>query len=63
MNMNWQDMEKLLEKALENVLMEVSEDGKNIIADELNNAWNRGAKQMLNETLILFIRNEREMSA
>ena len=63
MNMNWQDMEKLLEKALENVLMEVKEDGKNIIADELNNAWNRGAKQMLNETLILFIRKERGMSA
>ena len=63
MNMNWQDMEKLLEQALENVLMEVSEDGKNVIADELNNAWNRGAKQMLNETLILFIRNEREVSA
>ena len=56
MNMNWQDMEKLLEQALENVLMEVSEDSRNVIADELNSAWNRGAKQMMNETLILFIR-------
>lgn len=56
MNMNWQDMEKLLEQALKNVLMEVSEDSRNVIADELNSAWNRGAKQMMNETLILFIR-------
>ena len=63
MNINWQDMEKLLEQALKNVLLEVSEDSRNVIADEMNNAWNRGAKQMLNETLILFIRKEREVSA
>lgn len=61
MTIDWQEMEKLLDQALENTIYK--DTGENAFADELNNAWNRGAKSMLNETLLLFIRKEREESA
>ena len=61
MNIDWQEMGKLLDQALENTIFK--DAGENALADELNNAWNRGAKSMLNETLILFIKKEREESA
>ena len=61
MNIDWQEMSKLLDQALEKTIYK--DAGENAIADELNNAWNRGARAMLNETLLLFIKKEREVSA
>ena len=58
MNINWQEMEKLLDQALAETVIEISE--KNTIADELNQAWNRGAEAMKSSVLVRFIRKERE---
>ena len=58
MYMDWQKASEILEKAFEKTKMEGVPG--NAFADELNNAWNRGAKAMMNEALILFIQNERK---
>lgn len=57
--MEWEKAEKILNEALANTVMEVDEENVSY-ASELNKAWNRGAKTMLNEALILFIRRDRE---
>ena len=50
--MNWEELNKLIDKALERTMIDVSDD--NQIATELDKAWNRGAKVALSNALILF---------
>lgn len=58
MNVNWKDAEKLLDEALAKTIFQVNEEDR--IAAELDKAWNRGAKAMLNEALLLFIQKDKE---
>ena len=48
--MSWEDVGKVLAKALDKVIM--SEDEGSCITQQLNKAWNRGAKSMYNRALI-----------
>ena len=53
--MNLEEAEAILEQALKNTLYEVQEE-ENTIGAELDKAWNRGAKTMMNETLALLVK-------
>ena len=57
MNVSWQEFEKILDEALVKTIFEVNEEDR--IAAELDKAWNRGAKAMLNEALLLFIQKDK----
>ena len=46
-----EDIKKIVEKAIGKA--KFNEDGGNVIADELNKAWNRGVTAMGNHVLIL----------
>ena len=55
--MNLEEAEAILEQALKNTLYEVQEE-ENTIGAELDKAWNRGARTMMNETLLLLAKRD-----
>ena len=55
--MDWQEAEKILKVALEKATLEVCKEAS--YAAELDKAWNRGAKVMFNEALVLFIKRDK----
>ena len=57
LTMDWHEAEEILKVALEKATREVSEGA---YAAALDTAWNRGAKVMFNEALILFIQRDKE---